>query len=323
MFGSAKGQERLVLLAAVAVSGIILGGCVAKDFAPTSPYAGAQEVVGVPLPDYRMGTKFIYSNGTWEKVVKVGQGQVEWVNQRGNTSVTKVDFTYRSLQWRNKKFHGHRKFAPVKYWLSSPPATLWPLVPGNLASYDEIGVWTGEDGIEHSYGAFWHCEVKKAEKVQVSAGEFDTWKLNCSRYSNSRKYPGALSWEDKSWNYAPLINHWVVEEQDYHSYRSSRRRELVAILPDLSLLLPDQEARGAVKKQFQNTLEYKKSGESDLWQSVDGKTSVVIKVQKSFRHSDGNLCRQYEQKTTVDTRTDTWFGVACKTKDGSWRVPRR
>lgn len=311
-----------MVLGAVSLLLMILGGCVTTNYVKRNPGLTTHPLSTVQLPTYQEGTKFIYSDGTWKKAVKVHTDRVEWVNQWGNPSMSKVDFTYRNLSWSNKKFRGGRSFSPVTYWMNSPPDTLWPLTAGKEASYNENGTWVDEEGIEHSYEAFWHCEVKGEEKLKVPAGEFDTWKLTCSRYSNSKRYPGALSWEDKSWWYSPVIQHWVKQEQDYHGYRSTRIKQLVAVIPDLSGRL-DANELSQVKQQFQNVMEYKKRGSKNVWRSTDGKRSVTLIPTKSFKHNKGGVCRQYEQQVSIDNTSDSWYGVACKSSKGSWQIPRR
>jgi len=87
---------------------------------------------------------------------------------------------------------------------------------------------------QKSYRVNWTCEVIGTERVAVMAGQFDTWKIACKRYNNSKNHSRARVKETRTWNYAPEIEHFVLTERQNPGRKAARRLELLAVLPPLS-----------------------------------------------------------------------------------------
>ena len=275
------------------------------------------------LPEYRVGTKFIYSDGTWEQVAETGPGWVKWVNNRNHVSIGSPDFTYKRSQWITSYRKGTREFKQTEYWFDKPTTTLWPLMTGKKTRFDEFGSWSAKDSrITRQYDSFWRCEVKGTEEVSVAAGDFDTWIIGCSRYSNSFSYPSRAR-EYRTWNYAPIIGHWVREVRDYNGSQPNRKKELVALLPDLSKFTENEEDLRQLKKQFQNALEWNKKNMPEIWAGPKNQLTVNVYPTRTFRHTDGNVCRQFAQNITLAGRVDEYYGIACRDSQGVWKIPRR
>jgi len=275
-----------------------------------------------PLPQYKAGTKFVYSNGTWETVMQAGPEQVIWVNHRGNRSTGMPDFTYKRNAWETRDRQGRRSFNQADFWLQDVTETLWPLQPGNKTRYDEVGWWSSSSGIERNYDSYWSCEVMGTERISVVAGDFDTWKITCRRYSDKFK-ANRKTREYRTWYYAPSVNHWVLELRDYNGYRENRRTELAAILPDLSSFTAADDEVMFIKKQFQNALETSPKGVTDIWQNPRTRLYVSLTPQQSFKLENGHFCRQYQQKIGDGEKSHEFPGIACRNDEGRWVVPRR
>ena len=290
-----------------------------------APLTSGSNQLGLPpasLPNYKPGTKFVYSNGTWETVMEAGSEQVTWINHRGNQSSGYPDFTYKRHTWKTRDRQGTRSFNQTDFWLQEATKTLWPLKPGNKTRYDEIGWWSSSSGVERGYDSYWSCEVMGTERISVVAGDFDTWKITCRRYPDKFR-ANRKTREYRTWYYAPSINHWVLEVRDYNGYRENRRKELAAILPDLSSFATADDEVAFMKKQFQNTLETSPRGTTDIWQNPHTQLYVSMTPKNSFRLENGNVCRQYHQKIGRGGDTYEFPGIACRTGEGRWTVPRR
>ena len=285
--------------------------------------ADSLQLPSSPMPQYRVGTKYIYSNGTWEKIVAIDGSVISWINHRGNRSIGSSDFTYKRFQWRSRSRHGKREFKQTEYLFSDSTKSLWPLQMGQKTRYDEFGSWYAKDGLERRYDNFWRCDVVGSERIAVAAGEFDSWKISCARYPNSFNYPGSRTREYRIWHYSPEVNHWVREYRDYNGYSQNREKELVAVVPDISLLTDRQDEMRQIKKHFQNTLEYNKSGVADIWTGYKNGLSVSITPVRTLKHPSGTVCRQYVQSVRKGEEADTYYGIACRAKNGSWQIPRR
>jgi len=71
----------------------------------------------------------------------------------------------------------------------------------------------------------------------------------------------------------------------------------------------------AVEESYQAPLHKTISWENEK----NGHRGTVTPV-KEGRDEQQNICRQYEQTITVDGRTETAVGTACKNNDGTWSI---
>jgi hypothetical protein len=289
-------------------------------------FAAAQQHTGknlpsVPLPTYRQGTTFVYSDGSWETVVANSAGQVTWRDHRGDVSSGSADFTRRRAQWQTRTRQGTRQFEARKDLWIRQKTSLWPLQIGNVASYSETGVRQRKGEPENTYRANWTCEVVGTERVSVMAGEFDTWKTECKRYAAGRVSAKSRLREIKTWYYAPEIGHYVLATRQYYTGKAPDRLELLAVLPPLEGLSAAEKRR--LQSKFQKALEFKKSGESLTWK-LPGKTlSGKIMPTATFRLEDGRYSRRYIQILNHPQGRQTYYGMAVRDTKGRWVIPRR
>jgi hypothetical protein len=289
-------------------------------------FAEAQQHTGnrlpsSPLPTYRLGTTFVYSDGSWETVVSNSAGQVTWRDHRGYDSSGSADFTRRRAQWQTRTRQGSRQFeARQDLWVRQK-TSLWPLQIGNVASYSEIGVWQQQGEPENAYRANWACEVEGTERVSVMAGEFDTWKIVCKRYAAGRVSGKSHLREIKTWHYAPEIGHYVLTTRRYYTGKAPERLELLAVLPPLEGLSAAEKRR--LQSKFQKALEFKKSGEELTWSLPDKTLSGKIMPTATFRLEDGRYSRRYIQTLNRPQGRQTYYGMAVRDAKGRWVIPRR
>ncbi len=277
----------------------------------------------VPLPEYEEGDTYVYSDGSWEQVVVADNERVEWQNHYGNRSVGFPDFTYKRSEWQTNTRVGLRSFAQTSYLFDKPTTTLWPLTLKSKTRYDEKGKWIGKDGIERVYDSFWRCDVEGQERVKVAAGEFDTWRICCSRFRDSYSFPKSRAREYKTWYYAPSVGHWVLRTRDNRSLKPDTRKELVAIIPDLQKITRTPQALVQVQHQFQEVMEETAVGQSDLWIAAGGDSVITMIPGPVYADENGIICRQYNQEVQVAELTRRYPGIGCRTPDGTWYIPRR
>ncbi len=275
-----------------------------------------------PLPSYAIGDAFIYSDGSWERVNDINSETITWSNHQGNYSSGSVDFTYKRAEWETSRSMGERSFKPTEFLFDEPTGSLWPLGIGNKTRFDEKGRWIGVDGLERVYDSYWRCDVEAAEKIQVVAGEFDTWRIGCARYADSYSYPKYRAREYRTWYYAPEIQHWVLEIQEKRGAEAERRKELVAIVPDLSILTAEADDSRQVQEQFQEVLESNEDGEMDLWMTASGRLTISMTAQDRYVAADNISCRKYEQQIQAGELHKSYLGIACRSADGMWSIPR-
>jgi hypothetical protein len=276
-----------------------------------------------PLPVYRQGTTFVYADGTWETVKAVAPNIVTWKNHRGYTSNGTPDFTHRRIYYKTRTRQGTRTFGPRKDLILSGNETLWPLKIGNTASYTETGTWTDKrDGSQHTYRSHWSCEVDGIERVAVPAGEFDAWKISCTRYNVSGGGVQSGPKEIKTWYYAPQAGHYVLITRNYLYDKPSRRLELLAVLPPREGL--PAQARKKMARSFQKAMEHRVSGDPAFWSlSSTAAISGGTTPYGTFKLADGTFCRRYVQDLNLADDQQTYYGMACRDPKGRWGIPRR
>ena len=274
-----------------------------------------------PLPVYHPGTTYVYSDGTWETVIGAEPNVVSWKDHRGNTSTGTPDFTRRPLQYQTKTRQGTRVFGPRENIIVKGRESIWPLEVGKKANYTERGTWLDKrDGSEHAYSAHWSCEVAGTERMVVTAGELDTWKIVCSRYASSRNARSQPR-EIKTWYYAPQIAHFVQMKSRYLYNKPSHQLELLAVLPPKGSL-PTQ-ARRKMDNSFQKAMEHQISGRSVVWSIANPATSGGITPYGTFKLEDGSFCRRYVQELNLSGDQQTYYGLACRDSQGRWDIPRQ
>lgn len=275
-----------------------------------------------PLPGYRQGTTFVYADGTWESVSAVVPNIVTWKDHRGYTSNGTPDFTRRRIYYQTRTRQGTRTFGPREDLMIRSKEVLWPLKIGNRASYTETGTWIDKrDGSEHFYRSQWSCEVAGIERVKVAAGEFNTWKITCTRYNVSGQGLQSRAKEIKTWYYAPEIGHYVLVTRDYLYDKPSRRKELLAVLPPKEIL--PTRARKKMERSFQKAMEHKLSGSASSWSIASGAASGGTTPYGTFKLENGTFCRRYVQDLKFSGEQQTYYGLACRDDRGRWDIPRR
>ncbi len=274
----------------------------------------------VPLPVYKEGTTFIYSNGTWETVSASSPGWVTWRNHRGYVSGGSPDFTRRRADWQTSTSQGTRQFGPREDLWIKQKISLWPLQIQNTAAYAETSTWRRQNEPEKTLRHNWSCEVNGTERIVVMAGEFDTWKIVCKRYSGKKVSSKSRTREIKTWYYAPAIGHYVLTSSRYFTGKQAKRLELLAVLPPLNGL--SAPARSRMESAFQKAMEFKKSGQTVTWALPGKAVSGEITPTATFRLANGSFSRRYIQKLKLPNGQRTYYGMAVRDTKGVWIIPR-
>lgn len=285
---------------------LLAGGC-----ATSPPQVPAPNLAPAPLPTYKEGTTYVYSNGSWERVIDTMPDAVSWESDRGSVSTGSPDFTYKRASWKSGNRQRSREFTPRNDIVATPPTSLWPLRVGNVAGYIERSTRIEEGKPDKKNQVIWRCEVSGTERVSVMAGEFDTYQINCERKA------GRQTMEVKTWSYAPEVDHYVRVSSRYYNNRPPRQKELLAVIPPIKKLSVAKRIR--IDQRFQKTMEDNKSGQAYSWSSEG--LNVQITPVDTFRIKNGTYCRRYVQKMSLPDGNDTFYGMACRDSNGAWVIP--
>ena len=277
------------------------------------------------LPLYTTGTKFVYSDGSWEKILEADADKLVWLNHRGEVSTGSPDFTYRRGAWESSRSIGGREFKQASSLFEEATTSLWPLAVGKQTRFEEyVTHIKKKNSIEKKYSNYWRCKVEGEERLTISSGTYDTWKIVCSRYLTRKHYFQSKPRENKTWYYSPEVNHWIMQKRDFDGRKPVKTKELIAILPDIERLTKkNDQSIGELKKQFQAAMEKGRSGVKATWKSPDGALVVSTTPEKIYRHETERFCRLYSQNIVTGKIQTEYFGLACRDLDEVWRIPRK
>ena len=85
----------------------------------------------------------------------------------------------------------------------------------------------------------------------------------------------------------------------------------------------DRADRMHAAQTAQTALETKPSGASTAWSNPDSGHSGSVTPVRTYQTAEGQYCREFQQTVTIDGKTESAYGTACRQPDGSWKVVNR
>lgn len=82
----------------------------------------------------------------------------------------------------------------------------------------------------------------------------------------------------------------------------------------------DRADRMYMENNTQSALESNPTGVTSTWQNPDSGHSGTTTPVQTYRTAQGMDCREFENTVTVDGRTETATGRACRQADGTWKL---
>jgi surface antigen len=82
----------------------------------------------------------------------------------------------------------------------------------------------------------------------------------------------------------------------------------------------DRADRIYAERAAQRGLESNPSRTPSTWSNPDTRHSGSVTPLNTYQSADGLHCRDYTQVITIDGRSETAHGTACRENDGTWRV---
>lgn len=150
-------------------------------------------------PAYEPGAVFVYDNGRVEHVRAVEGERVVWAARSGRTYVRDANPIVPILEWGYRGRVGERR-------VLGDPDALWPLRAGKRVRFQTVNRFRDEDGGGESRSLhLWSCSVRALERVSTPAGAFDSFPIQCDRFSPS----SMRVIERLTWWYAPDVGHYV------------------------------------------------------------------------------------------------------------------
>jgi surface antigen len=82
----------------------------------------------------------------------------------------------------------------------------------------------------------------------------------------------------------------------------------------------DRADQLAMERTSQSALETAPTGQVSNWRNPDSGNSGTVVPTRTYQTRAGRNCREYTQTVTIEGRTETIRGTACRQYDGTWKV---
>ena len=178
---------------------------------PPAPPTELSELPPAPKPIYAPGDTYVFNDDgliVQEEVVSVSPDRVVWRNDSGLIWTTGTDVVTPPLAWSSDPELGRGRQSVI-----GDPSTLFPLRGGNVVAF---GVRGSSEVVPTGWQDENRCVVAGQETVEVSAGRFTTFRIDCERKDYvSRIY------------YAPVVQNYVLRIRQFPN--SESRKELVSV----------------------------------------------------------------------------------------------
>lgn len=182
--------------------------------------ASSPAAVSVPLPEYEPGDAFVFSDGRVERVIAADGGRMTWAGLSGPSYARSRNFVVPVLQWRSGRATGRRE-------VHGNPDALWPIAKSKSARFRVVTeTQANAQASPRRSVSLWVCKTAKPKTFTVTAGTYETIPVKCDRYS-----PTTMRLlEQREWDYAPELGHYVRRVTVNYLRGTSRKAELVAAL---------------------------------------------------------------------------------------------
>lgn len=164
-----------------------------------------------PAPIYAAGDTFVYTeNGlpTREQVVSVAPDRVVWTNDSGLIWTKDTAVVTPQLRWST-----HPELGRGQQTIIGSPEQLFPLQEGKVIAYSVRG---SAENAPAGWLEEHRCAVTGQEDVEVPAGTFTTFRIDCQRKDFLDTY-----------FYSPVVQNFVLRVRDFGT--GSSRKELLSV----------------------------------------------------------------------------------------------
>lgn len=69
-----------------------------------------------------------------------------------------------------------------------------------------------------------------------------------------------------------------------------------------------------------NSLEYSQTHAINSWYNPDTGNRGRVVIERTLSTSDGEVCREYQQRINIQGEVYDAYGMACRLADGSWQI---
>lgn len=256
------------------------------------------------LPEFGIGDAFVYDSGRAIFVEDIKSNQLVWNGGGDYLFETTADFTGPNLEWSYTDSEDRKRAGSTT--IKDGSESIWPLKVGKL-----VRVSTKSENIDpytlkiNEYDQWLTCKVPATETIEVPAGKFDTYIIECARYYKQ--------WwmQTTTWWYAPKIGFYVKRDRSWNS-GSEHSEKLLTYGPAPAKITT------AAQKQLSQTVQtaLEKNNSGDTSRSSQSSLRFAVTPLKTVQTDKGVWCRTYRQQLTAHSRTSEQIKSACRTDDG-------
>ena len=260
---------------------------------------------------YRLGDRFLYSDGVVHEVVEV-EGQVVTLDE-GNDRRRVASFNPVFPVWREHS----RRYARVAEIGGDAPAGLWPLGGQPRQAYNVVVLRTErETGETRRFGSRLECDSPAQVTVEGPLGAYAAVPVTCRYFSGRRLNQTRV----RRFDMVPALGHWVRYVETDLRGEVRVERDLIGIEPGPWL---GPRARQLLGERLRTVLENRPSGEpvafTDAANGIDG----LVMATATFADPAGGsaVCRSYTLTIAEgDGPATDYPGRSCRSSNG-WVLP--
>jgi hypothetical protein len=267
------------------------------------------------MPRYAVGETFVFDDGRQNTVLDVRGPGITW---RRSADSTETVFHGFIIPATTRQTRTRRSRASI----TTRSGDLWPLIVGKVQKFQITQAIERRDGSAFADGNLlqvfqqnWTCAVERTERVKVKAGDFDTFRIGCYRYSAENG-----DWRQTRLTYfAPSLGIYVLR-QDHFVRRAGRRVELLSDGFNSTVLA--QADQVSLNRTLQDVLNRNAAGQETRWRDAGGTLQVVLVPLRNYGGEGGVTCREYASTYLLGNRTRKNTRRVCPAANGLWqRVP--
>ncbi|MEQ8285931.1 hypothetical protein [Thalassospira sp.] len=272
-------------------------------YAKETPNSGP-ELAPASLPSFGVGDAFVFDSGRAIYVKSLNGDRVEWNGGGDYRFETTADFTGPNLDWSYTDQEDRKRTGSAT--VKEGSETIWPL---SVAKFVRVSTKSEnidpDTGDTNSFDQWLTCKVPATETVEVPAGTFDSFVIECARYYKQ--------WwmQTTRWWYAPDVGFYVKR---YRKWNSDEEDEESLLTYGPAPAKIPQKQRERVSDTVQVALENINSG--DTKRATQSSLTIAITPLKTVQTDKGVWCRTYRQELSARSRTSEQIKTACRTDDG-------
>ncbi len=260
------------------------------------------------LPTYGLGNSYQFSDGSNDSVAAVEGDVVRW-RDNGDTFVTSRDVLAPRLTWADRAALGERR-------ISGDPSLLFPLAPAKSVRFIATRtVHPRVGGEQVTVQEDWACNVIGAARVTTGAGDFNTWRVDCTMRETPAVTGSGLI--QRMFYYAPDIGFYIRTDEavDDGPFQITELTGYTSSDP----VLADSALRQR-SYALQRALETQLSGSQAKWADANTSATGVVTLVGTKRSAQYGWCRDFTERIQSSGRAYSLHGTGCRDPAKIWDI---